>query len=609
MDDLVKWALELVNKVSGPGKDVVRALQRIRQAGRDVDASMNRAAEAIGMRGMGRAALTALTGLPKVIGKGARSMLEAAAAGVSSLAAGGVALAGALVAGLAVAGAAMVGDAFMFREQSIEGFRVLTGSASHAKALYEHVLNAAQVFGQSPKEMLGTTKKLLQAGFDTAQALSLVQTAADLKALNRGLNVDQLVEGLGKLKGKVQITEDTLGELLKTSGLSRQAFVKVVGSMRGVDTAKAAGLAQVNALLASGALSGDEAAIAIQRTTLAVLGTSKAGEYAQKASTSVGGLLEKLKNAPEQFLLRMTVEDGPLKGFLTTLTNALDPTTDTGKRVTKALTTVGDALGKTLERFNDPAKIDAFVNGLVKLIETLPTVIGFFITLGRWGYTIVLAFATLKDNIKFLWNELTQLGAVGTVIKTVLYGLVSPIVALMWVVYNAGKVIVDFVVTVGKWFADLITSALDWGANIVGGIWEGIKKAWKGLLDNFKILVAQLPAGVKKILGIASPSKVMMNLGVNTVLGFQKGVSDNASLPQVALQNAISAPDLPNLGSAFRGGLNAPISIGDINVSLTGTDDEASARRLGRAAGRAIREEILLALELARTEQGGPPDA
>ena len=91
MDDLVKWALELVNKVSGPGKDVVRALQRIRQAGQAVDASMNRAAEAIGMRGMGRAALTALTGLPKVIGKGARSMLEAAESGVSSLAAGGAA--------------------------------------------------------------------------------------------------------------------------------------------------------------------------------------------------------------------------------------------------------------------------------------------------------------------------------------------------------------------------------------------------------------------------------------------------------------------------------------------------------------------------------------
>lgn len=608
MDELVKWALQLQDKISGPGKDVVRALQRIRQAGREVDATMNRAAEAIGVRGMGRAALTALTSLPKIIGSGAKSMLSAAAEGVTSLAAGGVALAGALVVGLSVAGAHMMADALVFREQAIAGFKVFTGSASHAKALYEHVLNAAQAFGQSPKEMLGTTRKLMQAGFETTQALSLLQTVADLKALNRGLNVDQVVEGFSKLKGKALVTEDTIGELLKTAGVSRDVFVKTVGAMRGLDVSKPAGLAQVNTLLQTGALKGDEAAVAIQRATMAMLGTSKAGQYAQDASKSVGGLLEKLKNAPEQFLLRMTVEDGPLKSFLTTLTNALDPTSETGKRVTAALTQVGNALGKTLERFNDPKKIDAFVTGLVKLIEQLPTVIGFFVTLAGWGYTVVLAFATFKDNVRFLWNELKNLTGWAAVVRDVILFLAAPLVGLSWVFYRVAAVLIDFVVAAGKWFGDLITSALQWGKDIVGGIWEGIKGAWKALLDNFKILVAQLPAGVKKILGIASPSKVMMELGMYTVLGFSKGVNDNASRPEAALAGVVQPPDLPSLGAAFRGGLRAPIVMGDIVVNLTGTDDDATARRLGRIAGRAAREEILLALEAARDEQGGPPD-
>ncbi|MDD2921796.1 MAG: tape measure protein [Anaerolineales bacterium] len=90
-----------------------------------------------------------------------------------------------------------------------------------------------------------------------------------------------------------------------------------------------------------------------------------------------------------------------------------------------------------------------------------------------------------------------------------------------------------------KAFDDSYSAFLDAGYNIVAGIEQGIKDAWVALINTFDGLIAMLPEAVKKILGIASPSKVMAWIGKQIMLGLANGITANSLLPQVALNAAI----------------------------------------------------------------------
>ena len=64
------------------------------------------------------------------------------------------------------------------------------------------------------------------------------------------------------------------------------------------------------------------------------------------------------------------------------------------------------------------------------------------------------------------------------------------------------------------------------GTNIVEGIKQGISKAWDSLVSWFRGLFGDLIGIAKKILGIASPSKVFKKLGAWTAEGFGIGFDD-----------------------------------------------------------------------------------
>jgi hypothetical protein len=83
----------------------------------------------------------------------------------------------------------------------------------------------------------------------------------------------------------------------------------------------------------------------------------------------------------------------------------------------------------------------------------------------------------------------------------------------------------------GELLSDLMNkfSEADWkeiGKNIVDGIKKGISEAWDNLVQWFKGLFGDLIGIAKKILGIASPSKVFKKLGAWTAEGFGIGFDD-----------------------------------------------------------------------------------
>ena len=73
------------------------------------------------------------------------------------------------------------------------------------------------------------------------------------------------------------------------------------------------------------------------------------------------------------------------------------------------------------------------------------------------------------------------------------------------------------------------------GANIVKGIWEGILsvKDWLGqMIGGF---LGGIFDGMKKALGIHSPSRVYMGIGKNIGLGLAEGIRDTAGIVQAAM--------------------------------------------------------------------------
>lgn len=104
------------------------------------------------------------------------------------------------------------------------------------------------------------------------------------------------------------------------------------------------------------------------------------------------------------------------------------------------------------------------------------------------------------------------------------------------IVGKIGDGLIRALQSVGQWAKDIIdkfTSGFSWekikevGTNIIHGIWEGISGAANWLWDKVKGWADSLLGGVKKLFGIASPSKEFAKIGKFAIQGFGKGFDDN----------------------------------------------------------------------------------
>ena len=101
---------------------------------------------------------------------------------------------------------------------------------------------------------------------------------------------------------------------------------------------------------------------------------------------------------------------------------------------------------------------------------------------------------------------------------------------------NAFNNILNWFKGVGGWFADI-------GKNIVDGIKTGISNAWNNLVKWFKSLFGDLIGIAKKILGIASPSKVFKRIGRFTAEGFGVGFDDEFAHVKDDMEKALTFDD------------------------------------------------------------------
>lgn len=138
----------------------------------------------------------------------------------------------------------------------------------------------------------------------------------------------------------------------------------------------------------------------------------------------------------------------------------------------------------------------------------------------------------ILDLLGTLWNTISNwfIDTIPKVIKAagdLVAGIVDFFIKLPGRIIDALVNLPGMLIT---FFTDVLpkiaTTLLDLGGNIVKGIWDGIS----GLVDWFGDRIGQfvngLLDGFKKALGIASPAKLMLSIGENIVRGLWKGISD-----------------------------------------------------------------------------------
>lgn len=177
--------------------------------------------------------------------------------------------------------------------------------------------------------------------------------------------------------------------------------------------------------------------------------------------------------------------------------------------------TIVDVIFQIVDTLTNPETLSKLLEAALAIITKL-----------AWGLVdnipvLIDTVFVLVDNIVDFLTDPENIGKlIGAAIELVVAIGVGLVKAIPKLLVNIGSLIMSIVDSFGNF---------DWGQlgrNLVEGFKKGIKNAWNRLKTWFNNLFDDLVGGAKKILGIASPSKVFETIGGFTAEGFGQGWND-----------------------------------------------------------------------------------
>lgn len=151
-----------------------------------------------------------------------------------------------------------------------------------------------------------------------------------------------------------------------------------------------------------------------------------------------------------------------------------------------------------------------------------------YLLIKNWD-KVKLFFVNLWANIKIVFTKAWEffkkwgflmLGPIGLVLKY--WDNIKAFFVNLW------SKVKDIFIGGLKFFFELPARFAILGGNIISGIWTGIKNKVAQLFDYVKSIGKKIADTFKNVLGIASPSKVFMDYGVNITEGAKKGIQKGA---------------------------------------------------------------------------------
>ena len=513
------------------------------------------------------------------------------------------------VAGLLKAGADIAIASGTFREDTVLAFEGLLGGEQAAAALYEKALDLSDKTGLSKEAVVAKLQKQISAGVSEADALREVNTIA---AATLGLGEGKASK-IDSLLTKIAATDKVSSRVFESLGVAGIAADDLYAKL-GATTGKTR--KELELLAKQGKLSSAQVSDAIQGVV-----EDKFGKLRDKAGQTIPRILGDIQDEFTRLFDKVTGTEGAgqFKGLLSGFSDML--TGPEGEKLRgafnelfgnifgmlggavdlKTASGVFDQVAAAIQRVGEFVKditpgVQGFAKGLLAgfsqmgpILSTLPSLL-MSITGGVGGLGTLFEYA--GKGIAYFIGALV-LGAeifafFGGILLTIVGTVVAGVAALLGALGSAAFAVYDFFAGIPAAVSGagdtLSLAASDAGGNIVDGLAGGIRAKAGAVADAVVAAASNAIAAAKRILGIASPSRVFAQIGDFTAQGFAIGI-DGAANDVVDSARAM-ARDAAGAASAVA--MMGPSSIAPgaaSNANASGAGGSAGAGAAASAGG------------------------
>lgn len=203
-----------------------------------------------------------------------------------------------------------------------------------------------------------------------------------------------------------------------------------------------------------------------------------------------------------------------------------------------------DAILELVSTLTDPANLSALIDSAIAIIMALAN--GLIEALPQLLAQAPVIIGNLVTSI---------IRAAPQLLSAALKIIVELVSGIGQNLYRLGTAAWEIIQTILSGIGDVFTQMWDIGSNIVSGIWEGISAGYTWITNKINGWIGDVVGFFKRILGIASPSKVFSELGGFMAAGVGVGIESNLGMVESAVGDlsdaAINAWDADGLSVAI----------------------------------------------------------
>lgn len=417
-----------------------------------------------------------------------------------------------------------------------EVFGALAGGGEEAgSAIFGMVRQLADQLPQSEKTVQEWARSLMAAGVtDMTRLQNSLRAVAGAESLveGGGERVRGLLAKLNEASIKGTKIKFSIASLAST-GLTEEDVMKQLGM-----TPKAFEMAKK-----AGELTGTQIADAVTKA----LGEKSAGPLAGQMS-ELSTIVAKGKDAFVRLFEGVDVK--PLTDGIKSFFSVFDLANPSGQAIKEgiggAMNFVFRVAGDVFE-FLRKAFLHLMIWGLEAAIFVKPIIRSFT----EW-FDKVHGVQILFTALKGLAIVLGSIAAAAGIVLVVGGAVVSMFSAAALGIVTFIAYIIGLVPKAGEALGDLAFHAVEAATNFVQGLVNGIKNGVGLVVDAVKNMGKAAWTSIKNVLGIASPSKVMLDVGMHTSEGFAQGLEQGTDRVQDAAGSMArdAVPDRRSIGGA-----------------------------------------------------------
>jgi hypothetical protein len=490
------------------------------------------------LRGFRDNAGVAAGAFEQLTGVGGKAALAVGGIGLAAIAAAaGVYKLATAVGDLVFAGAKLAIEAAEARGDTLDMLDAMLGSAEAARSVYSQITAMTQGLAVSQAGVQASAQALAAAGIENKdQLVAAVRSIAQVDSVIKGAGgkIQSIIER-ATASGKFEIQ----ARRLTGTGVQIQKLVEEIARRTGK------GAKEVEKQLKAGKIA---ASVGIDALTAVI--DKKFGELAKKQALDFPAQLQRLRDNFTK--LFDGVDTGPFLEAFSRLVDLFDSGTSSGAAMKEALTATFDGVFRAITAVEPYAK--TFLKGLViialqvaiafkPLIKSIREAFGGDQQKGPLDLAKAMSLTGLVLNRLVAWF-VAALPEIRAFLVTAEI-LAHPFIQMAKGVGAVVALLTAFTVAAGiaiVWMVQLGTKATEAGRNVVVGLINGIKSGASQLVDAVTGIAGDALAAFKKKFGIASPSRVMMDMGGHLSAGLALGIRSGAPAANDNMRDMLAVP-------------------------------------------------------------------